>query len=114
MKNKMTIYTPVSINPADSGFGMYQSDHCQPNPFDSWAEKGELIHEMTVNSDRFLKLEHALEEPDFIELGVEDIRGRIYNQPTHLYAQMYENTVRYIGIVETEVGKGYFDNEEVK
>jgi hypothetical protein len=70
----MKIYTPIAINPAHSGFGMYQSDHCQPNPFDSWAEKGELIHEMTVNSDRFLKLEHALTEPDFIELGVEDIR----------------------------------------
>jgi len=110
----MTIYTPVAINPAHSGFGMYQSDHCHANPFDSWADKGELIHEMTVNSDRFLKLEHALTEPDFIELGVEDIRGRIHNQPAHLYAQIDGGYIRYVGFVETEVGKGFFDNEEVK
>ena len=37
--------------------------------------------------------------------------------PTHSGFGMYQsdhNTVRYVGIVETEVGKGYFDKEEIE
>ena len=109
----MKIYTEVVINPASSGFGMYQTDHYHFNSMDSWAFKGDLLHAIRDNSDRLLKIEDALTDPEFLEQGVEDIRGRIINQPAEIYARLDRGWLNYVGIAETDVEESFFDAKEV-
>lgn len=109
----MKIYTEVVINPASSGFGMYQTDFYHFNSMDSWAFKGDLLHAIRDNSDRLLKIEDALTDPEFLEQGVEDIRGRIINQPAEIYARLDRGWLNYVGIAETDVEESFFDAKEV-
>ena len=61
-----------------------------------------------------IDLETALEDEDFIEAGIEDIRGRIYNEPGMIYCVLDVEgdgspCVRYFGVEEGEVPEDFFD-----
>lgn len=98
------------ISPHHSGFGMYERGEIQSSPENSWACYQDLVSEISLNSNSFMKIEDALKDSEFIEFGVEDIRGRIYNEPPYVFAAIddYQNLV-YFGIVESEVSDSFFD-----
>ena len=105
----MTIYTEFTIKPADSGFGMWQRGEKQVSPQNSYADLYDL-----VMAGGLIDLETALEDDDFVEAGIEDIRGRIYNEPGRIYAVLGEEgdgspCVRYFGVDEDEVPEDFFD-----
>ena len=105
----MTIYTEFTIKPADSGFGMWQRGEKPIGPETSYADLYDL-----VMAGGLVSLETALEDDDFIAAGIEDIRGRIYNEPGLIYAKLYVEgdgspRVRYYGIEEDEVPEDFFD-----
>jgi hypothetical protein len=104
----MKIYTEVYIRPADSGFGMYQTGELQISPQTSWADFGDLTFEIAQNSDAVLELSEALEDPEFQAAGVEDISGRINNQPDTLFARISDGNLNYFGIVESEVADDFY------
>ncbi len=105
----MTIYTSCSIMPAPSGFGMWQRGEKQMGRETSYADLYDL-----VMAGGLIDLEAALEDPDFIEAGIEDIRGRIYNEPGMIYCVLDEEgdgspCVRYFGVEEDEVPEDFFE-----
>ena len=105
----MTIYTEFTIKPADSGFGMWQRGEKQVGPQTSYADLSDLVMD-----GELIDLEAALEDPDFIEAGIEDIRGRIYNEPGRIYCVLVEEgdgspCVRYFGVDEDEVPEDFFE-----
>jgi hypothetical protein len=105
----MTIYTEFTIRPADSGFGMWQRGEKQVSPQNSYAYLNDLIMD-----GELIALDDALADEDFIKAGIEDIRGRIYNEPGRIYAVLGEEgdgspCVRYFGVDEDEVPEGFFD-----
>ena len=104
----MKIYTEVSVRPANSGFGMYQTGELQIGRQASWADFGDLCFEIAQNSEAMGYLNQALDDPEFQEAGVEDISGRIYNQPDHLFARINDGTLNYFGIVESEVPDNFY------
>jgi hypothetical protein len=104
----MKIYTEVSIRPHHSGFGMFQTGELQVSPQASWADYGDLRFEICQNSEAMLELSEALDDPEFQEAGVEDISGRIQNQPDHLFARINDGTINYFGIVESEVPDNFY------
>ena len=67
-----------------------------------------------VMAGELIDLETALEDDDFIEAGIEDIRGRIYNEPGLIYAVLDVEgdgspCVRYHGVEEDEVPEDFFE-----
>ena len=105
----MTIYTAFNINPAPSGFGMWQRSEKPISPLISYAYLSDLVLDGELTD-----LETALADKDFIAAGVEDIRGRIYNEPDHIYAVLDiegdgSPRVRYFGVDEDEVAEDFFD-----
>ena len=105
----MTIYTECTIKPADSGFGMWQRGEKQVGPQTSYADLSDL-----VMAGELIDLDAALADEDFIEAGIEDIRGRIYNEPGRIYAVLDVEgdgspCVRYFGVEEDEVPEDFFD-----
>jgi|LakMenEpi03Aug12_release.lakeMendotaPanAssembly.Ray.scaffolds.fasta_scaffold59545_7 hypothetical protein len=104
----MKIYTEVYITPHHSGFGMYQTGELQISPQTSWADFGDLTFEIAQNSDAVLELSEALEDPEFQAAGVEDISGRINNQPDTLFARISDGNLNYFGIVESEVADDFY------
>ena len=110
----MTIYTACNIKPAPSGFGMWERGEKQISPQNSYADLNDLLLAAGSNGPNLIDLETALEDKDFIEAGIEDIRGRIYNEPGRIYAVLGEAgdgspCVRYFGVEEDEVPEGFFD-----
>ena len=108
-ENEMTIYTEVTIKPADSGFGMWQRGEKTVGPQTSYACLSDLIMD-----GELIDLDAALADEDFIKAGIEDIRGRIYNEPGLIYAVLGEEgdgspCVRYFGVEEDEVPEDFFD-----
>jgi hypothetical protein len=106
---KMKVYTEFTIKPADSGFGMWQRGEKSVGPQTSYAYLNDLIMD-----GELIDLDDALADEDFIEAGVEDIRGRIYNEPGRIYAVLGEEgdgwpCVRYFGVDEDEVPEDFFD-----
>jgi hypothetical protein len=106
---KMTIYSACTIRPADSGFGMWQRGEKAIGPETSYADLNDLIMD-----GEMIDLDAALADEDFIEAGIEDIRGRIYNEPGRIYAVLGEEgdgspCVRYFGVEEDEVPEDFFD-----
>ena len=104
----MKIYTEIFIHPADSGFGMYQTGPLQASPQTSWADYSDLRFAIAQNSDAMLELSEALDDPEFQEAGVEDISGRIYDEPNTLFARIHKGELNYFGIVESEVADDYY------
>ncbi len=107
----MTIYTECNIKPADSGFGMWQRGEKQVSPQNSYADLYDL-----VMAGGLIDLDDALADEDFIEAGIEDIRGRVYNEPGMIYCKIDEQgdgdgspCVRYFGIEEDEVEDDFFE-----
>ena len=105
----MTIYTEFTIRPADSGFGMWQRGEKCISPQNSYAYLSDLIMD-----GELIDLDDALADEDFIEAGIEDIRGRIYNEPGRIYAVLDVEgdgspCVRYYGVDEDEVPEDFFD-----
>ena len=105
----MTVYTACTIKPADSGFGMWQRGEKQIGPETSYAFLSDLI----IDSE-MIDLDDALADEDFIEAGIEDIRGRIYNEPGLIYAVLGKEgdgspCVRYCGVEEDEVPEDFFE-----
>ena len=105
----MTIYTECTIKPADSGFGMWQRGEKQMGRETSYADLSDLIM-----AGGLIDLDDALADEDFIKAGIEDIRGRIYNEPGLIYAVIGEEgdgspCVLYYGVEEDEVPEDFFD-----
>ena len=107
----MKIYTEVSINPASSGFGMYDRGELQIGTEFSFAYFSDLIQAIAENVDDAMPLADALNDPDFIEAGVENIRGSICNEPATIYAIINNGELHYIGIEESEVEDNFFGDE---
>ena len=106
----MTIYTECNIKPAHSGGGMWQRGEKQVSPQNSYADLSDL-----VMAGGLIDLDDALADEDFIEAGIEDIRGRIHNEPAYIYCVLdergdgYYPCVRYFGVEEDEVPEDFFD-----
>lgn len=90
-----TKFFEQSISPANGGFGQYQA---QPINGDAWADDSGLVAEMAqaINDQGGELLELGVDElPD----GVEDIRGRIHNEPARVFAVVHaDRDATYIGI----------------
>jgi hypothetical protein len=80
----------VSIQPASGGFGMYQANN---------QDQGEYCDESCIteilNADEYYEL--GIDE---LPGGVEDITGKIYGEPTKVYAVINDNDVSYVGFNE--------------
>ena len=106
----MKIYTQVCIIPHHSGFGMFQIGEVQISQENSWAYFDDLIQSIRQNTFSCEKLEDALQDEEFKKLGIEDINGRIYNQPSNIYAIIDDyKHLQYIGIVTSNVNDNFFD-----
>jgi hypothetical protein len=104
----ITIYTQVLISPHHAGFGMYQAGEVHFSPESSYAVKSDLLRAIGENSDAVLPIAEAITSEEFLALGVEDIRGKIYNQPSGVFAQISDGEVGYFGIDEREVADDFF------
>lgn len=104
----MKIYTEVAIVPHHAGFGMYQSGEVQSGPETSFAFVSDLLEVVAQNSEEVLPIEDAIAHADFIAAGIEDIRGKIYNQPAKVFARIDRGELSYFGIVESEVADDFF------
>lgn len=104
----MKIYTEVTIALHHAGFGMYQRGEVQSGPETSYAFESDLLEIIAQNSEEVLPIEEAITSADFIALGVEDIRGKIYNQPSKVFARIDRGELSYFGIVENEVADDFF------
>ena len=104
----MTIYTECNIDPASAGFGMWQRGELQISSETSFANDCDLIMVIAENCDAVEDIEEALKDDDFIAAGVEDIRGKIYNEPGRILVILDNGELRYIGIEESEVEKDFF------
>ena len=108
-QDKMTIYTSCSITPAASGFGRWERGEKQTGRETSYADLYDL-----VMAGELIDLETALADDDFIAAGVEDIRGRIENEPGMIYCVIDEEgygypCVLYCGVEEDEVDEDFFE-----
>ena len=88
---------------------MWQRGEKQVSPQNSYAFLSDL-----VMAGELIDLDDALADEDFIEAGIEDIRGRIYNEPAYIYCVLDKQgdgspCVRYIGVEEDEVPEDFFD-----
>jgi hypothetical protein len=88
---------------------MWQRGEKQVSAQNSYAYLSDLIMD-----GELIDLDDALADEDFIEAGIEDIRGRIYNEPGRIYAVLDVEgdgspCVRYYGVDEDEVPEDFFD-----
>ena len=104
----MNIYTEVVITPHHAGFNMYQAGEIQSGPETSFAFESDLLEIIANNSEEVLPIEEAVASADFLALGVEDIRGKIYNQPSKVFARIDRGELSYFGIEENEAAEDFF------
>lgn len=108
-QQNMKIYTEVVISAHHAGFGMFERGELNIGPENSWAYEPDLLAEIANNSELALPIEEAVVDASFIALGVEDIRGKIYNQPSAVFARIDRyGELSYFGIEETEVEDSFF------
>lgn len=105
----MTIYTQVGIHAASSGFGAFEAGEEHYGPQNSFAVLGDLKQAVGQALDRFLPIEDAIIDPEFIALCVQDIRGLIQNSPGHIHAEIRDGELGYFGIAEREVAESFFE-----
>jgi len=91
---------------------MWERGEKQVSPQTSYADLNDLLTD--GNGPNLVDLETALEDEDFIEAGIEDIRGRIYNEPGRIYAVLGlegdgSPCVLYYGVDEDEVPEDFFE-----
>lgn len=108
----MKIYTEVTIRPHHSDFRMYEAGEINCSPENSYADYFNLLQEASSAGIEMIPLVEALQEKEFQAAGIEDIHGRIYRQPTHLFASLDQTPaglqVIYHGIDEREVPDNFF------
>lgn len=92
---KQQYYSDCIISKHHGGFGMYQAGEYSDDL--KWANISDLLGEI-ADGDYFVSLDEALVDERFIELGIEDIRGKVHNEPEAIYAKIEDNTLTYIGI----------------
>lgn len=95
----MTLYAETTIRPHHAGFGMYDIDANVPSDND-YSDDLDILNAITDGTVYELGVDTL---PD----GVEDIRGKIYNQPDRVFALVRdgEESVAYFGLIAKE-----FDN----
>lgn len=92
------MFYEVLINPAPNGFGLWQTQRCD----EPWSSDSDLLMSIYDSCDGEIYNLHA----DFgvLPAEIEDIRGRILNEPERVYALVDkwqgESYVRYVGITE--------------
>lgn len=97
-----TKYMECVITKHHAGFGMYEAGEANG---EAWDHLSDLRAEMMRNLSNCKPLAEALKDAEFIAAGVEDIRGKCYRQPKHIFANLEanphtgENEVSYYGIV---------------
>lgn len=99
-----TVYYDQSISRYHAGFGMYQSD---PENGEPWAEAIDLVDYMRQCAAEAGQEFYEL-GVDELPPGVDDIRGSIYSEPDRVFAFVWhdkqgEVQVSYEGIVAREV-----------
>ena len=105
----MKIYTEVSIHAHHAGFGMWQSGERQTSPTCSFAFLSDLLEIAQQENNEVSIISAAITDPIFIALGVEDIRGKIYNEPTYVFAYIDKyDAVYYFGVDESDVSDDFF------
>jgi hypothetical protein len=96
-------YYEVVITPAHGGFGAYETSLDLTG--DAWEDENDLVSEMRNNEPELVEL-----GVDELPEGVDDIRGRIHNEPYRVFAFPHEGeertTVCYVGIVRREAEAG--------
>lgn len=101
----ITIYTLCTIN-APSNVGLYKCRLEKPRPEDSYESLSDMLQQCDGHP---LALDEALEDQDFVDVGIENIRGLIYDEPTHLFASLDHDGITYFGVQEYEVPGDFFD-----
>lgn len=94
---KKTIYKETIITVHDSGFGMYEAGEYNG---DGWNDKQDLLLEIRSNVWNLYVL-----GKDELPEDIEDIRGKIYNEPGLVFATENEYGIQYGGIEEFEIEK---------
>lgn len=88
----MSKYQYISIQPAHGGFGEYDAFAAGG---ECWASDSDLLAVCAGNFGEITELEDDADLPD----GIEDIRGRIHNEPKAIYAYIdAEGDANYFGI----------------
>lgn len=106
MEAKETRYVEVNITPAASGFGLWDAGDSNG---EKWDDADELLDEIrqTPGIDEVYEL-----GVDELPEGVENIRGKINNQPGRVFACKLirqkgsspdDDLIRYFGIDEIQV-----------
>jgi hypothetical protein len=90
-----TLYAETTIRPHHAGFGMYDVDAAN-SPSD-YSDDADILNEITDGTVYELGVDTL---PD----GVEDIRGKIYNEPTRVFALVLDadESVVYFGLIAKE------------
>lgn len=112
----MKVYTEVTITPHHAGFGMFQRGELQVSLENSFKYKEDIICLISDLGIKIAPLSWALKNKEFLDMGVEDIRGRIYNEPANIYVILKDESddpndskFEYMGIEETEVSEDFFN-----
>lgn len=85
------MYHEITIIPSNAGFGEYQTS---PINGEGWEDEYALETEMRGNAELY---ELGVDE---LPEGVEDIRGRIHDEPGRVFAVVSDFGTQYVGIVE--------------
>jgi hypothetical protein len=85
------------IRPHHAGFGMWQAGEANG---EGWVDEQDLIEEIASNVYELVELGGPLP----VASEIEDIRGRIYGEPSRVFAIRRTDTepgdIEYVGIVE--------------
>jgi hypothetical protein len=83
----------ITIEPANSGFGMYQTGN---HNGESW-ELDNLLSSIKNNTAYNQIFLFELGQDD-LPTDIEDIRGKINNEPQKIFAQVLDGELSYFGI----------------
>ena len=105
----MKVYTECTIKQHHAGFDMFERGELSVSPDTSYEDLANLVYESELTP-----LADALNDPEFQAAGIEDIRGRIYNEPAHIYVSLVDDDandpkVIYRGVEESEVAQDFFE-----
>lgn len=90
------MFYEVTIQASPSGFGEYQ---CSPINGEGWQDCDDLLTEITSNNDHVFELTDEI-VASALPGQAEDIRGRIHNEPSRVFAIVNDFGVSYFGIVD--------------
>jgi hypothetical protein len=88
----MNTFHAVAISPCSAGFGQYQ---VSPINSEAWASALDLLAEIAGNVGDVFSL-----GVDALPPGIEDIRGRIENEPESIHAYFENGGPVYFGIAQ--------------